>query len=304
MNFEVVHIKTEEDITGELKGIFENSKVIHEIKVEQKLIHNYINKKIFHDILYKNLLTNLNSNNNNKNNKNKYINNEINKLLNVKSDIIDIIDLVNFTYMDKFELIFKEIHGIVNYTRNNLKLWNTIIDNINELVNLNAQKIYEEIRIINYNYPMFIKNLATNTIIIMKLKDNEKKIAGYLQFTKDINSIYIEYIETHPDFRGQKICNNLIEILVNEFPNITIYKLNNAGGLIGYKCYINTFRKLQFIPTGENKNINNLNKNINKNSNRLKTAKNNNKKKINNNLQFKYSNTYTFTKKNANNKIL
>ena len=107
MNFEVVHIKTEEDITGELKGIFENSKVIHEIKVEQKLIHNYINKKIFHDILYKNLLTNLNSNNNNNN---KYINNEINKLLNVKSDIIDIIDLVNFTYMDKFELIFTPLH--------------------------------------------------------------------------------------------------------------------------------------------------------------------------------------------------
>jgi hypothetical protein len=101
----------------------------------------------------------------------------------------------------------------------------------------------------------------------------------------------------HPDFRGHRLCNKLIELLIDKYSNIKKFTLDNAGGLVGYKCYVSTFRKKGFQPSLKSgrmiETLNERAKNNTKNSTKNNTK--NRSKKTNKNNTF-YLNTINFEK--------
>jgi predicted GNAT family N-acyltransferase len=109
---------------------------------------------------------------------------------------------------------------------------------------------------------------------------DEYKIAGYLQYSfydEDPNKVHIAYVEVNPEFRGLKLCSKLIELLITklyqELPNVKVFTLNNAGGLLGYKCYVSTFRKHGFLASAKQKNISFYNSFVRNNNNILSKNK-------------------------------
>jgi hypothetical protein len=117
--------------------------------------------------------------------------------------------------------------------------------------------------------------------------DEAQKIIGYLQYSLNGETIEIHYVEVHPDFRGHRLCNKLIELLIDKYPDFKKFTLDNAGGLVGYKCYVSTFRKKGFQPSlSSGRMIETLNKRANNN--------NKNRSKKSNNMF--YSNTINFEK--------
>ena len=153
-------------------------------------------------------------------------------------------------------------------------------------------------------YPEFLYGALLPGMIVI-IKDN--KIAGYIHFEikkekNELDYIYIHYVEVHPDFRGFKYCNKVIELLINkpEFAHINKYKIENAGGLIAYKCYVNTFKQHGFDVSYLK--INNATKQYSNatlhSNNNIITNTNSSKKKTlsNNNNNYKYNGMLIFTK--------
>jgi len=111
---------------------------------------------------------------------------------------------------------------------------------------------------IRYDFPTYIEvaNGIVNinhaylyTIAIIGKLNDELIIAGYIQYYIDEPSIKIQYIEVRTGFKGLRLCNKLIDILIHRYPAIHEFKINNFGGLAGYKCYTSTFRKNSFSIT-------------------------------------------------------
>ena len=146
-----------------------------------------------------------------------------------------------------------------------------------------------------YYFPTFInvennivdiKNSKYSTIAIKGELNGVEMIAGYLQYNNLESYINIEHVEIRSKFRKLGLCGKLIEFLVHKYNDtFRTFKLYNAGGLASFKCYTNTFRKLNFKITTASKDIAELN-----NLSRKQNTSNN----INT-----YSNTFTFTKNNT-----
>ena len=65
-------------------------------------------------------------------------------------------------------------------------------------------------------------------------------IIGYILYTLG-EPIYIDYIAVHPDYRGCSLCRELLSLLIDLYPDANAFYLENAAGLVGCMCYINTF---------------------------------------------------------------
>ena len=140
-----------------------------------------------------------------------------------------------------------------------------------------------------YNY--HLKNHQNTPDVRIKFKDNcgfiylelDNIIIGYLLYIysdTEKTHIYIEYVEVHPDYTGRRLCNKLIQELINLKPDINNFELFNAGGLPAFKCYVNTFGRNGFIAKNvfkiNKKTINNLLTRTKTNSNLVKNGNVNN----------------------------
>jgi hypothetical protein len=154
--------------------------------------------------------------------------------------------------------------------------------------------------------------------MILLINEN-KDVIAYIYYEFQDDFIYISEVEVHPNFRGLKLCNKLIKLLILKFPNCNKFTLQNAGGLISYKCYTSSFNIEEFKLSHENTDSSNnqppliTKKQINNNSKIIKSFAGNNNTKINkssasnnnsnikksstdiiNNLNIKYNGDMTF----------
>ncbi len=95
-------------------------------------------------------------------------------------------------------------------------------------------------------YPEGIDELKAPIILAIK---NEKLI-GYLKYdykTNHPNFIYISLVETHPDYRGQRVCPKLFTQLINDNEDISRFELSNVGGYSACRCYVSSFQENGFL---------------------------------------------------------
>jgi len=294
--YEPIFISKGEEISPQIQQQFNQSAVITGHKqMPPVIIHKFIKKKdfkqIIYDVLYPGKTDNISNNSMIK----------INSLFPDKANNADIDLIIEFNENSLLELckLLKVLPD--EFTLPDLRKWQKIRNDFQ--TKLDEKTDFKSIpgkNIPQISYPRFLEfaedgNLAINkynTILLSSFADN--KIIGYLQYLVNNDStIDIEYVEVHPDFRGHKLCNKLIELLIDHNKLAIKYILFNVGGLAGYRCYVSAFRKNGFNPTLDSgREITNLNKRAHNNLNKIKKGT----KKINNNNNKFYLNTINFEK--------
>jgi len=184
-----------------------------------------------------------------------------------------------------------------------LKLDIVIITRIMNVITSNSEivekQVYqgEEYKYLKYNHA-----LVDNMIVIIKYntKTGNEVVAGYIKYKfqdTDTDTLFIDAVEVHPDFRGLKLCNKLIKLLIDKFSQYNSFHLINSGGLIAYKCYTSTFTKEGFTPKYIYGKTLIRQEDITKNTNNSKTKKNNrNNTNFFNRMKIKYNGEMTFTR--------
>jgi hypothetical protein len=310
----VVYIDKEEDITDDLKSIMNNSIVSKKHIFKQN--HTIYNINEF--VLYTAINYLLQKYNTPKHDYNNLVNSYILNLLGKEIQDLDKQKQITLPILFDFHTteILMKFHNkqkIIDYTKDECNAMeiekNYIMEKIKKMCKSSSHT--EEISQTEVIYPKYVYGaLLLDMILIIK----EKTIVGYIHFEiisekDELEYIYIYYVEVHPKFRGLGLCNKLINLLINNpnFAHINKYKIENAGGLIAYKCYVNTFKTNGFKPSYFKRNDDTLiyynatlhsNNNIktNTNSSKKKTLNNNNNNNNNNNTNYKYNGMLIFTK--------
>ena len=291
--------KGDDEISPEIQERLNQSIVFSGYKIiPSEIQHQFIKKKDAIDIIEEILLVYLTPPDAPINaNTDKDLIKKINSLLSSRNNNNSDIDLTTLPFYEKLLDLCKSLKILpdpAEFTLTDLKKWNKIQKDIKKQLNDYSRFIYKpEKRIPEFTWPMFLSLSENNDVIINKYNtillsmDEAQKIIGYLQYSLNGETIKIDHIEVHPDFRGHRLCNKLIELLIDEYPDIKKFTLDNAGGLVGYKCYVSTFRKKDFQPSlSSGRMIETLNKRANNN--------NKNRSKKSNNMF--YSNTINFEK--------
>ena len=284
--YEPIFISKGAEISPNIQQLFNQSIVITSYRqMPRNIIHKFINKKdfiqIIKDVLYPGKTDNISNNSMIK----------INSLLPDKQNNNNYdIDLINYRYEESLLELCKSLKILPNeFTqKSDGKKWTQISDDVRNQLDEKSDFKYTPGKLIpQLSYPKFLKLSDDNNVIINKYNTillaafTDNKIIGYLQYSVDDDStINIEYVEVHPEFRGRKLCNKLIELLIHNNQDSTKYTLYNVGRLAGYRCYVSAFRKNGFNSTLDSgRNIKNLNNRAQNNLNKIKkgTKTNNNK---------------------------
>ena len=313
--YEPIFISKGAEISPNIQQLFNQSIVITSYRqMPRNIIHKFINKKnfiqIIKDVLYRGKTDNISNNSMIK----------INSLLPDKQHNNNYdIDLINYRYEESLLELCKSLKILPNeFTqKSDGKKWAQISDDVRHQLDEKWTQISDDVRnqldeksdfkytpgklIPQLSYPKFLKLSDDNNVIINKYNTillsafTDNKIIGYLQYSVDDDSTYtinIEYVEVHPEFRGRKLCNKLIELLIHNNQDSTKYTLYNVGRLAGYRCYVSAFRKNGFNSTLDSgRNIKNLNNRAQNNLNKIKKGT-----KTNNNNNKFYLNTINFEK--------
>jgi len=304
----VVYIDKEEDITDELKSIMNNSIVSEKNMVTKNHTIYYINEYVLYTAI--NYLLQKYNTPNHDYDYNNLVNSYILNLLGKKEKDLDKqkqITLPNFFdfYTTEILMKFHNKQQILDYNKDEFKAMisekDYIMEEIKKMCKFSSYT--EKIQETNVIYPKYLYGaLLPDMILIIK----EKIIAGYIHFEiikkkDELEYIYIHYVEVHPEFRGLGLCNKLINLLIKNpnFAHINKYKIENAGGLIAYKCYVNTFKDNEFDVSYLK--LNNATSTYSSatlhSNNNIRTNTNSSKKKtLSNNNNYKYNGMLIFTK--------
>jgi hypothetical protein len=179
----------------------------------------------------------------------------------------------------------------------NIPIIRDIIELVMNIITSNSKIIEKQVyEGEEYKYLKYNLILTDKMILIAKYNTNtgNEVVAGYIKYDFQDTFIFIDAVEVHPDFRGLKLCNKLIKLIIDRFPEYNSFQLANAGGLIAYKCYTSTFEKEGFTPEYISGKKLIHQKVINNNTANSKTFKNNTT--FFNKMKIRYNGKMAFTR--------
>ena len=117
-------------------------------------------------------------------------------------------------------------------TKDNYKIVNVTLDNIKKYNTLDSGFANTGIK---YEISLILKNKDREGVLLV---ENDVIIGFYHLLLKPI--LKLVYITISKKYRGKKLCNLLIEHLINYIikKNINILKIVNAGDISALKCYL------------------------------------------------------------------
>jgi predicted GNAT family acetyltransferase len=90
------------------------------------------------------------------------------------------------------------------------------------------------------------KKADDNFIGVITVLDKNNNTIGELNYGKYKYKIYIDHVFVNEKFRGKGICPKMFSILIDKFPEIQMFMLENQGAIPSCKCYIKSFIDKKF----------------------------------------------------------